>query len=148
MPLYRERLWPSPWLFVTTALIVPASLLVFLPISVTAGIIVAIVLYVLCVLALLRAAAVVAVTDGMLVAGPARVPIGAVGTVTAHIEDARAERGPGLDARAWLLIRGWVAPVVRVEITDPADPVPYWLVSTRHPEAVVEAIERARSAES
>ena len=42
---YSERLWPAPWLFVATALVMPASLLVFLPISVVAGVVVAIVLY-------------------------------------------------------------------------------------------------------
>ncbi|MCU1417394.1 MAG: hypothetical protein JWP32_1568, partial [Schumannella sp.] len=28
---YRERLWPAPWVFLSTALVIPASLLVFLP---------------------------------------------------------------------------------------------------------------------
>jgi hypothetical protein len=37
-----------------------------------------------------------------------------------------------------------VSPVVKVELTDPQDPTPYWLVSTRRPERVVEAIAEAR----
>ena len=37
---YRERLWPAAWVFLATALVIPASLLVFLPISTTAGIVV------------------------------------------------------------------------------------------------------------
>ena len=49
MILYRERLWPAPWLFLATALVIPASLLVFLPINVTVGIVTAIVLYAGCV---------------------------------------------------------------------------------------------------
>ena len=56
----------------------------------------------------------------------------------------RSQRGAQLDARAWPLIRGWVSPVVRVTVTDPQDPTPYWLVSTRHPEKLVEALETAR----
>jgi hypothetical protein len=43
--LYSERIWPSAWVFVSTALVIPASLLVFLPINLFAGVIVAIVLY-------------------------------------------------------------------------------------------------------
>ena len=35
---------PSPWLFIATALVIPASILVFAPISMVAGIVVAIVL--------------------------------------------------------------------------------------------------------
>ena len=44
MTIYRERLWASAWVFLAAALVIPASLLVFLPINVLAGIIVAIVL--------------------------------------------------------------------------------------------------------
>jgi len=44
MTIYREKLWPAPWLFISTALVIPASLLVFLPINQLAGIIVAAVL--------------------------------------------------------------------------------------------------------
>jgi hypothetical protein len=54
------------------------------------------------------------------------------------------ERGQRLDARAWLLIRGWISPVVKIEVLDAADPAPYWLVSTRKPDAVIDAINRAR----
>ena len=35
---------------------------------------------------------------------------------------------------------------VRVPLTDPADPTPYWLVSTRHPARLVAALDAARSA--
>ena len=33
-----------------------------------------------------------------------------------------------------------VGPVVRIRITDPVDPTPYWLTSTRHPERIVEML--------
>jgi hypothetical protein len=105
MPIYRERLWPAPWVFIATALVIPASLLVFLPISTIAGIICAIVLY------------------GAIVAS-AEAFEGAAAT---------AERGTRLDGRAWLLLRGWIPGVVRVELDDPSDPTPYWLVSSRQP---------------
>ena len=45
MTQFRERLWPAPWLFVATALVIPASFLVFLPINEIAGLVVAFVLY-------------------------------------------------------------------------------------------------------
>ena len=147
MPLYRERLWPAPWMYLATALVIPASLLVFLPINDTAGIVVAIVLYLGSVALLLLAAPVLTVTDAEFTAGRARIPLGLVGAVTAHRgADARHERGPGLDARAWLLIRGWVDPVIRVNIEDAADPTPYWLVSTRNPEALAQALTAAKAA--
>jgi hypothetical protein len=60
--------------------------------------------------------------------------------------DATAERGTRLDARAWLLIRGWVAPVVKIEVIDEQDPTPYWLVSARRPRELEQAIAKAKLA--
>ena len=37
MTVYRERLWAAPWLFVATALVIPASIIVFAPINMIAG---------------------------------------------------------------------------------------------------------------
>jgi hypothetical protein len=138
---FRERLWPASWVFLSTALVIPASLLVFLPISPEAGVIVAVVLYAAIVVALLATTPVIEVTDGMLRVGRARIERTFVGAVTAHTgADAVAERGTRLDARAWLMLRGWIPGVVRIEITDDADPTPYWLVSTRRPEELAEAL--------
>ena len=145
MTFYRERLWASVWLFLATALVIPASLLVFLPIDPRIGAAVAVLLYAGCVAVLIVNSPVIEVRDEIFRAGRASLPIRFVGEVTAYREpDATAERGPRLDARAWLLIRGWIAPVVKVELTDPEDPTPYWVVSTRHPEKVVEALARAK----
>jgi hypothetical protein len=41
--------------------------------------------------------------------------------------------GPGADARAWLVLRPYLRESVMVQVVDPGDPVPYWLVSTRRP---------------
>lgn len=138
---FRERLWPSWWMFLATALVIPASLLVFLPISPVAGVVSAIVLYGAIVVALLATAPVIAVTDEMLRVGRARIERSFLGAVTAHTgADAVTERGTRLDARAWLVLRGWVSGVVRIEIADDADPTPYWLVSTRRPEELAAAL--------
>jgi hypothetical protein len=138
---YRERLWPSLWVFLATALVIPASLLVFLPISETAGVVSAIVLYAAIVVVLLATSPVIEVTDGMLRVGRARIERSFVGAVSAHSgADAVAERGTRLDARAYLVLRGWLSGVVRIEITDPADPTPYWLVSTKRPAELAGAL--------
>ena len=144
MPVYRERLWASPWMFIATALIIPASLLVFLPISPLAGVVAAIVLYGLSVLALIVTSPVVQITETELRAGRAAIPLDFVGTATGFRgHDAFLERGQRLDARAWLLLRGWVDPVVKVPVLDVDDPAPYWLISTRHPEAFIGALDRS-----
>ena len=52
MDLYRERLWATPWLFVSTILVVPAVMLVFAPINFAVGVVLAIVFYAAIVIAL------------------------------------------------------------------------------------------------
>lgn len=42
--------------------------------------------------------------------------------------------------RAFLLTRPWIDRGVRVQVVDPADPTPYWLVSTRRPDALSRAV--------
>ncbi|TFC91957.1 DUF3093 domain-containing protein [Cryobacterium sinapicolor] len=145
MPEYREKLWASPAPYVATALIIPASILVFAPISMLAGVLLAAGLYAACVLALLLSAPVVQVRDGELTAGRASISTDLVGEVQPFDGDeAVLERGQRLDARAWLLIRGWIRPVVRIPIVDATDPAPYWLVSTRHPQKLAAAINGSR----
>lgn len=144
-PAYRERLWPSPWVFITTALVIPAALLVFLPISELAGIVVAIVLYGSIVVILLATTPLIEVTDAEFGAGRAHLPLAVMRRATAiEGEEATAERGVRLDARAFLLIRGWIPGIVRVDLDDPSDPTPYWLVSTRHPRRLAAALTSAR----
>ena len=55
--------------------------------------------------------------------------------------DATTQRtGPGADARAHLVLRPYARTAVELVLDDPADPVPYWVVSTRRPVALAEAI--------
>jgi Protein of unknown function (DUF3093) len=144
--IYRETLWPAPWLFFGTALVIPASLLVFLPISIPAGIATAIILYGGCVGLLVFGSPRVEVTATTLIAGRARLPISIIGDIEGFSgAEAALERGIRLDARAWLMIRGWVSPVVKISLVDAHDPTPYWIVSTRHPDALVAAIGSAKS---
>ncbi len=130
-------------MYLATALLIPASLLVFTPISWVVGLVVGLGLFAAACIGLIMWAPVLEVADGEFRAGAARIPL----RLTADPEafrgaEATAARGVDLDARAWLCIRGWVDPVVRVRITDPEDSTPYWLVSTRRPEELVAALEQ------
>ena len=81
------------------------------------------------------------VRDGAFRAGRARIGGQHVGTATAlDPEETRRVAGVEADARAYLLLRPYLKRAVRVEITDPADPAPYWLVGTRHPERLAGAL--------
>ena len=58
-------------------------------------------------------------------------------------ERMEALRGVEADVRAYLCQRGWVPGGVVVEVVDPEDPVPYWLISSRKPQGLAAALERA-----
>lgn len=78
--------------------------------------------------------------------GNLEIPLTALGKASFFTgEEARLERGPKLDARARLAIRGDIDQVVKIEISDASDPTPYILVSTRRPEELVAALGADRS---
>lgn len=111
----------------------------------------------------------VLVSEGELRAGPARLPLAAVGEVSALDEaQTRSLRGPRGDPAAFLLLRPYLRQAVYVEVARPgaetrahrrlrgfrlraetARPevaAPYWLVCTRHPAELEAAINGARAA--
>jgi len=81
------------------------------------------------------------VRDGVLYAGPAHIDLTLIGPVDALDKDStRLVHGRDADARAFLHTRPYISRAVKITIDDPADPTPYWLVSTRHPRTLAEAL--------
>ncbi|WP_370289078.1 DUF3093 domain-containing protein [Nocardioides sp.] len=88
----------------------------------------------------------VVVHDGWFVAGHARIEVRHLGEAEAlDAEQSNRVAGRDADVRAYLLLRPYLRRSVRVPITDPDDPVPYWLVSSRHPRALAGALNEARA---
>jgi Protein of unknown function (DUF3093) len=140
---FSERLWPSPAGWLVAPGLAAAAALVVLPIGPVVPAFAAATTAAATVAFLVATSPRVEVVDGRLRAGRAQIPLSLLGAArAARGEEARQERGPRLDARAYLCIRGWVDPVVRVEVIDPHDPTPYWLVSSRRPDALVSALSR------
>ena len=139
--LYSERLVPALWIWLVVAGMSGTFILAFIPISPTVGYVVAAVVAIFLTVLLLMSTPVIRVTPDTVQVGRAQIERRWVGDVEAFRgEDATQQRGPALNATAFLCIRGWISPVVKIEITDPADRTPYWLASTRHPEKLVEAL--------
>lgn len=83
----------------------------------------------------------IVVTPEGLRVGPAFVEASHVGEVVAlNRADYRTRLGTGADARAYLVTRPYLDHGVMVAIDDPADPTPYWLVSSRRAEALATAL--------
>ncbi|UUL75765.1 DUF3093 domain-containing protein [Pseudarthrobacter sp. Fe7] len=141
--IYREKLWPNAWIWVIAAGVSAAGILVFAPISMTAGYTAALVLLAIITALLVLSTPAITVTADALTVGRATIERRFVGGIEQFRSgEATAERGTRLNGLAYLCIRGWIDPVVKIEITDPADRTPYWLASTRHPERLMAALAR------
>jgi Protein of unknown function (DUF3093) len=85
----------------------------------------------------------VRVADGVLHVPGARIPLDHLGGVTPLTrEGTRRVRGPLAEPRAYVVTRGWLSESVRVQVEDPEDDTPYWLVGTRRPEQLAAALQR------
>jgi Protein of unknown function (DUF3093) len=60
-------------------------------------------------------------------------------------EQTRRRAGVEADARAHLVLRPYIKTAVEITLDDEDDPVPYWLVSTRHPQQLAAALHSASS---
>ncbi len=122
-----------------------AGILIFIPISPTAGFVAFVVLLALQTLVLVTTTPTIAVTPETLQVGRAQIERQFVGEVSVYFgDDATDQRGIKLNGLAYLCIRGWIKPVVKIEITDPNDRTPYWLASSRNPEHLAAALRAGR----
>jgi len=141
--IYREKLWPNVWIWIIAAGVAGAGILMFAPISAAAGFTAAAVLFVIMAVLLILSTPAIVVTDESLTVGRASIERRFVGAVEGFRgAEATAERGVRLNALAYLCIRGWIDPVVKIGITDASDQTPYWLTSTRHPDELTAALSR------
>ncbi len=81
------------------------------------------------------------VTDGQLHVDDAHLPVHFIAEVIPlDAEDRRLLLGPGADPLAFVIQRPWIRGAVQIVLNDPDDPTPYWVISTRNPEALAAAL--------
>ncbi|SCG67261.1 Protein of unknown function [Micromonospora echinaurantiaca] len=89
----------------------------------------------------------VAVLDGELRVDDARLPVRFVAdAIPLDAAGRREVLGVGADPLAFVVQRPWISGAVQVVLDDPADPTPFWVVSSRRPVELAEAILAARDA--
>jgi hypothetical protein len=149
-PRYRERLRLSWWTWLPLLLVDAivaieftlgfASIPTWLPFAVVIPLTVAGLIWV--------SRINVTVTDEELLVDDARLPRSVIADVVAL--DAAGKRealGVASHPLAFVIQRPWIGPAVQVLLDDPADPTPYWLISTRHPVELATALLAASSRE-
>ena len=87
----------------------------------------------------------ITVVDRVLHVPGARIPVDALGGVTPLDPEAtRQVRGPLAEPLAFVTTRPWLPAAVRLQVEDPEDDTPYWLVGTRRPQELAAALVAAR----
>ena len=83
----------------------------------------------------------VRVGDAELFVDDAHLPLRHVAAAVPVTGEAkRAALGPRLSPLAFVVHRPWLPGAVKVSLADPADPTPYWIVSSRRPAGLAAAI--------
>jgi len=140
--MYRERLWPGPWAW-AGALSLPTVLAIAY--GAAYGLVIGGILWItaltLAMIGMVATTPLIEVTEDSLRAGRARIPRQVLtrGSSLVGEQTRRALRqGP---ADLFTLVRMWSTDQsVLIEVTDPADPHSAWLISSRHPLDVLDAL--------
>lgn len=143
----RERLWPRWWVWLVLAGLVAMLAVAYgAALGSWAGWVAAAVGGAVAIGLLAGTAPVVAVDATGLRAGGAVLPPDAIGSCRAvTAAEVRDLRGPGADARVFTVLRPWSAPgAVLVQVDDPADPHPAWLLTSRRPDRLCAALGSRR----
>jgi len=141
--VYRERVLPSWPNLALPALLLPSVYAVMLPIDSFFALPVAAICTLAFVGIIFSSAPQIELTEESFTARGASIELKLLGKAEVIEREAVfAELGTKLDARAWLSIQASIKGLVKVEILDPQDPTPYWLVSTRKPEQLAKLLNR------
>ena len=139
--VYRERVRPNLGTFIAVATLLPAVTLVSEPFDYRIGIAVGLVLVISIWAVLFFLAPVIQVGNSNLVVGRAEIPRNLLGKIEEISKDRIfSERGPNLNPAAYRVFQGTVKTAVKIALNDPNDPTPYWIISTRKPAQLSEAL--------
>jgi hypothetical protein len=141
-PTFREVIYPS---------LAPISFAFFLISSIGVifasaygsswGWFVTLLLIILTSIGIYRSRLIIQVKDGKLFVAGAKIEKKFIGQATAlNNAEMKLLRGRDANAIAFTEVRFWVKTGVKVEVNDANDPVPYWLISSKHTEKLVSAI--------
>ena len=142
-PIFRESIAPPLWLLgLLYSLLASLSLSIWAALGNTAGAL-AIILSTLSLVPIRRSITLtIEVTDSEVLINRAHIEKKYLGEITQLDADAmRAARGRDADPASFLAIRFWVSQGIKVQIEDPRDPTPYWLISTRKGKELVQALK-------
>lgn len=140
--VYVERVRPNLGTFIAVATLLPAVTLVAEPFDYRIGIAVGLVLVFSIWSALYFLAPVIQVGSSFLKVGRAKIPRYLLGKIEEIAKNQIfSERGPNLNPAAYKVFQGTVKTALKIYVNDPNDPTPYWIISTRKPTQLANALK-------
>ena len=89
-----------------------------------------------------RTALVIQMDESFLYVGQAKIERTYIGSAIAlNNAELKLIRTRDADPSAYLAIRFWASKAVKVEVSDNRDTTPYWLISSKNPQRLVEALK-------
>ena len=107
------------------------SLAVWAAIGSQAALIISVIQIALLILAAQQSSLTITVTKGWLLVGPAAIERAFIHNFKAlEFKEYKRIRGVDADPASYLQIRFWVNTAIKIDLRDPKDKTPYWLIST------------------
>jgi hypothetical protein len=132
IPIFQEKLTWSLWLWCFAIFMAASLALAFwAAIGNEAAIAVSLIQLGLLVFAAQRTALEITLTKGWLLVGPAAIERAFIHNFRAlDATEFKRVRGIDADPASYLQIRFWINTAIKIELRDPKDKTPYWLIST------------------
>ena len=143
-PIFKERSpWPI-WLWLFLAFLAASlALAIWAALGTRWGWITALVQLLALLFLSQKSALHVEVSDKFLNVGKAQIERKFLGKIEVlSADEMRRWRGPLSDPASYMALRFWIPTGVKIEINDPNDPTPYWLVSSKKAQPLAAALSR------
>ena len=142
---YRERVLPSVVSLWSVLLIVPTAWLTLLPFATKighyTGLILGVVFAIAVLVSIWFAAPMIELDERGFSVGDATLPLAVIaGYEIVTPDKAFEERGHKLDPGAYVRFQLSVNSLLKLQIDDPQDSTPYWLIATRNPQGIVDTL--------
>ena len=120
------------------------SLAVWAAIGIDAAITISLIQLGLLIFTAKRTALEITVTKGWLLVGPAAIERAFIHNFKAlEFKEYKRIRGVDADPASYLQIRFWVNSAIKIDLRDPKDKTPYWLISTNRANELVKVLNVA-----
>lgn len=143
-PLYKERVLPNFGTFAAIFALLPSIAIISEPFDIRIGLVIGVLVVITIWILLILRAPKIELSQLELKVGRVAISRNLIGEAEIISKDRIfLERGPKLNPGAHKVFQGSVKSAIKLQITDPEDPTPYWLISTRKPDKLAEHLKKS-----